>query len=392
MKNVVVFCGGRGAEGLVRSMQGKCNLSLIVNAYDDGHSTGRLRELFNILGPSDCRKNVEYLLSKDVDENIKRYFGVRYAECNTISEVVNALELTIYDLNSLIVNEISAVILEWFISSVRKISDKLKALSGELALRDCSLMNLVLVNEVIEQGSFQGGVDTFLSGFNVTDNIILNSEENLTLMALTRSGHILFSEGDIVEGRSSEIIDEVYLIPHSEYSHVKEKTCSMQNYHEQVKLLRKYNVKPSLSPKALNAINNSDVIIYAAGTANSSLYPTYITQGLSAAISASSADKIMLTNIGADYETPDYKASDFLKNTLNFLGSETNLSATHSYRLIDTVFVNHPFGLDRHHIVFDNMEPVFSLVNVITGDFEDPKCKGRHSDNFFEIVNKLIFN
>ena len=39
-------------------------------------------------------------------------------------------------------------------------------------------------------------------------------------MGLTQSGHILFSEGDVNEGRSSDIIDELFLIQHSDYDYV----------------------------------------------------------------------------------------------------------------------------------------------------------------------------
>jgi len=392
MKNVVIFCGGRGAAGLVRSMQGKYNLSLIVNAYDDGHSTGRLREIFKILGPSDCRKNAEYLLSKDLDESIKSYFGTRYANCNNVSEVINALELTISELNSLKVNEFSTMILKWFIESISQAVETLKKLSGRTSLKDCSLMNLVLTNEVIREQSFQGGVDTFVSGFGIKDKIILNSDENFALMGLTQSGHILFSEGDIVEGRSSEIIDELYLIPYPDYDYVKEKIHLSHDFYEQVKILRENNCIPSLASGVEEAINNADIIIYASGTANSSLYPTYLTKGLSQVIARSSAKKMMLVNIGADYETPDYKASDFIKKTFYFLGSHGSFAYDNltSYRLIDTVFVNQPVGIDRHHIVFDKMDPVFSTVNVVSGNFEDPDHKGRHSESFIEMINNLL--
>ena len=66
-------------------------------------------------------------------------------------------------------------------------------------------------------------------------------------------------------------------------------------------------------------INYAYIIIYVSGTANSSLYPTYLTKGLSKVITRSSAQKMMLVNIGADYETADYKASDFIRKNFYFL-------------------------------------------------------------------------
>ena len=391
-KNVVIFCGGRGAEGLIQSMRGKYNLSLVVNAYDDGHSTGRLRELFSILGPSDCRKNCEYLLGDDISVDIKELFSIRFSECNTVSDVRKALQIESSKLSSKQLSGSSAEVLRWLLSSISEILERLNELSDDVSLEDCSLMNLILVNEVIKEDSFQAGVDAFLSAFNVNDRIILNSEENLALMALTRSGHILFSEGDVVEGRSSEIIDEIYLIPYSNYADVKKEILSTNNFYDQVAVLRQNNCIPKLSSRVEDVISNSDIIVYAAGTANSSLYPTYLTKGLAQAITQSSAQKLMLVNIGADYETPDYKASDFVKNTIHFLGNNTVSGSDYmnSHRMIDTVFVNQPIGIDRHHIVFDNMDPIFSLVNVVPGNYEDPHYKGRHTDTFFELINRFI--
>ena len=393
MKNVVIFCGGRGAQDLIKSMAGHHQLNLIVNAYDDGHSTGRLRELFGILGPSDCRKNCEYLLDSKIDNQIKQFFAIRFDYCSTTAEVIVALNSVSLQLESISLDGESSEISIWMRTSIEEISQELMKFPENTILEDCSLMNLLLVNEVLKAGSFQKGVDAFVSAFKINDQIILNSEENLALVALTRSGHILFSEGEIVEGRSSEIIDELYLVPYSDYGRIKKQIDSIHNYYEKADVLRKNHVFPSIDAKTKKIISNADIIIYAAGTANSSLYPTYLTKGLAEAISESYAKKIMLVNIGADYETPDYKASDFVKRALNFLNSSIdNIPAyTNSSRLIDTVFVNQPVAIERHHIVFDYKDPIFSLVNVVSNNFENPIAHGRHTKKFFEEFNKIIF-
>src|SRR5581483_11249652 len=59
MTNVVVFCGGRGSTTIITSLARTRNvrLSVIINAYDAGLSTGRVRRAFpGMLGPSDIRK------------------------------------------------------------------------------------------------------------------------------------------------------------------------------------------------------------------------------------------------------------------------------------------------------------------------------------------------
>src|ERR1700689_1731751 len=63
--NAVLFSGGSGphsiAQALLRHPQ--IRLRILINAYDDGHSTGRLRRFIpSMLGPSDVRKNIDRLM------------------------------------------------------------------------------------------------------------------------------------------------------------------------------------------------------------------------------------------------------------------------------------------------------------------------------------------
>ena len=64
MINVVCFNGGRGAAAIIPSLLEVPNIKLtsIVNAYDDGKSTGAIRKFFGMLGPSDIRKVQELML------------------------------------------------------------------------------------------------------------------------------------------------------------------------------------------------------------------------------------------------------------------------------------------------------------------------------------------
>src|SRR6202051_2055924 len=68
---VAVFCGGRGSATIIRGplQTAEIQLALLVNAYDDGLSTGALRNFIpGMLGPSDFRKNFSYLLDLYSDE------------------------------------------------------------------------------------------------------------------------------------------------------------------------------------------------------------------------------------------------------------------------------------------------------------------------------------
>src|SRR3989338_4438161 len=62
---VALFCGGRGCATLTQELLRVTGLelNLLVNAYDNGSSTGEMRRYIpGYLGPSDFRKNLSYLL------------------------------------------------------------------------------------------------------------------------------------------------------------------------------------------------------------------------------------------------------------------------------------------------------------------------------------------
>ena len=84
MLNVAVINGGRGASGLISALLERpyINLTSIVNAYDDGKSTGEIRKFFAMLGPSDLRK-VQQLMLPVNDRNFQTYqnlFNHRFPE------------------------------------------------------------------------------------------------------------------------------------------------------------------------------------------------------------------------------------------------------------------------------------------------------------------------
>src|SRR5437868_6175456 len=65
--NVVLFSGGSGTQSITQAFlrHPQISIKILINAYDDGHSTGRLRRFFpGMLGPSDVRKNIARLMPK----------------------------------------------------------------------------------------------------------------------------------------------------------------------------------------------------------------------------------------------------------------------------------------------------------------------------------------
>ena len=62
MKKVVILGGGTGQSTLLRGLkQFPIDISAVVSVCDDGRSTGRLREEFNILAVGDIRQVIAAL-------------------------------------------------------------------------------------------------------------------------------------------------------------------------------------------------------------------------------------------------------------------------------------------------------------------------------------------
>src|ERR1700689_898603 len=62
---VALFSGGSGTQSITETLlrHPQIALRILINAYDDGHSTGRLRRFIpGMLGPSDVRKNINRLM------------------------------------------------------------------------------------------------------------------------------------------------------------------------------------------------------------------------------------------------------------------------------------------------------------------------------------------
>ena len=136
----------------------------------------------------------------------------------------------------------------------------------------------------------------------------------------------------------------------------------------------------------------ADIIIYAAGTQHSSLYPTYLLSGLAEAIADNkSASKIFITNIGADYETPTYKASDYILGAYRYL----NLSDARDYstrELFDAVFVNKSnFKADESYVEFDESNFENIDVDLIVDEFESRNSPGKHDgQKLIEVILKIF--
>lgn len=79
MKKVVLFGGGTGLTSILRSLKNEClDLTVVVTTSDNGGSTGKIREMYDMPAPGDLRRAVVALSTlPDIEELINYRFDQR---------------------------------------------------------------------------------------------------------------------------------------------------------------------------------------------------------------------------------------------------------------------------------------------------------------------------
>jgi 2-phospho-L-lactate transferase/gluconeogenesis factor (CofD/UPF0052 family) len=395
MLNIVVLNGGRGAASIIPAMlrrQG-LNVTSIVNAYDDGKSTGEIRRFFDMLGPSDIRK-VQELMLPDEDphhEASKALFDFRYpvgadreailAEMRAFADVgeqvagIAVPRRTVRRALQLFVRE--------FLDGLAVIE---KARDARFGFGDCSLMNCLYAGAYLACGrDMELTTRTMDRLFRLKGNVLPNSVENKWLMALRQNGEILYSEAEIVELRSNVLIDAVYLL---DRPLDRERFASL-SLEEQRYYLSRHHAAASVSPGVRLALEQADIIVYSAGTQHSSLYPTYMSRGLAETIARNrGALKVFVTNIGADYETPSYRASDYIRGAYKYLCLAEGRQYAMAELFTDTLINNGRRKADETYVDYDETNFADITVPRTVDDFESADAPGKHDGK--KVIDTIL--
>lgn len=396
MLNVVVINGGRGAAALIPVLlahQG-VNLTSVVNAYDDGKSTGEIRKFFGMLGPSDIRKVQELMLPEsDPDHaaslNLYRY---RYPKNVDRGQVLSELRAFADGQTGNIVGsvfssrKICAALRRFVMEFLDGLAVSEKATGEQLNFADCSIMNCIFAGAHLAfDRNFETATRYIDRLFKLKGTVLPTSIEDKKLVALRENGEMLYCEAEIVELRSNVRIERIYLLDGSlDRDRFEALSLDEKRYY-----LERNRSFVEVSAGVKHALQQADIIVYSAGTQHSSLYPTYLSSGFASAIADNkTACKFFVTNIGADYETPSYKASDYILGAHRYL----NLSDQRSYRmeeLFDYVLVNEShLKADETYVDFDRSAFASIPVAMVTDAFESEVLPGRHDG--LKVVETLM--
>lgn len=396
MINIVIFNGGRGASTILPILLDNNDLRVqsIVNAYDDGKSTGEIRDFFDMLGPSDIRKTQQLMLPKDNIDfiSINNIFDYRFSKKLSNEKILKwmrseAIASSDHFFDFKIINkdlhESLKLLLKTFLESYTIINTALPEKS--LNFKDCSLMNCLYAGAFIKfKRNIENAAYYFEKIFNLRGSVLPTNIENKKLVGIRSDGTLLFSEAEIVELRSNVEIDRVYLVENYPARSGFKNTTYIQKKH----YLEIHQSFVEATERVQRAILDADIIIYAPGTQHSSLYPTYLSRGIpSSIVSNTRARKFFITNIGADYETPFYKAHDYPAGALRYLnqGNSREYDITDYFEYILVNDFQH--GRGKNYVAIDPSELAALKSNIILDNFE-LMSSGKHDGS--KIVEFIL--
>ena len=306
MFNIVIFSGGTGSIALQEGFSAiygneNYNLDIIINAYDNGKSTGICRKIFDnkILGPSDLRKNHMTQFKMQHNTSLKdftsresviyRLFLLRFDAASKeeyYSRACMLLEKDRFIIGDKETCYLKSLLDYFFFENIH--NNIWRKTLDHVQFRDFSIANIFYSASAAMNGySMRLAGKSMAAVLGIKDNVHLISDVNLYLQARTKSGYIISDEGDIVEwNNTKDKIESVMLL--------KDGREYIPSVDEKNDLTIVRSIK--------DIIAAADIIIFSSGTQWSSLIPSYMHSGLRKILVASNAKKYLIMNNIEDHD------------------------------------------------------------------------------------------
>ena len=375
MLRVVVFTGGRGSSVLSRRLLQRrdVDLALAINGYDDGASTGEVRRfLGDALGPSDFRKNGSRIAeaTRSCSPTLIKLLDTRLPVGIQDQIAIDALD-QIVDCGRCSVIPDLAVIDD--ADERRGVAERLRAflqhfrhVQRPFQFGDCAIGNLVFAGCFLtHERSFNRAVDDYTALLKVPAGVIDNVTDgtNAYLVGVDVAGRVLGTEETIVASHQHAQVAELFLCRRPLQSD-ECASLAAQGIGDACRALAACEIRVGLNERLGAKIDIADVIVYAPGTQHSSLYPSYLTLGLSDRIAANQrAIKLLVTNLEADAEIAETSAVTLVNRALYYM-TDKGARPRPAPCLITHYLLNDPREVDA-------TRPYVPLGQVDT--FEDPR-------------------
>ncbi len=401
---VAMFTGGRGASSITTSLlkNPAIRLANIVNAYDDGLSTGRLRALLpGYLGPSDFRKNVTTMMpTGGRAAALQALFEYRFPEEMAQDDIVRCLEAMVEG-REIRVAGVERHWLELVVGKERRLRDALgrfldayrdKAAAGDVFdLRDASFGNLVMTGEYLLAGrSFNDMVARVSELCEIRGEVINVTEgDDRYLVGLKEDGTVLRTEATVVGPQSRVKIKDLYLLPEPLAEATAERLASLP-LEQRERRLADMHRPVAAGRRCLEVLERADLIIYAPGTQSSSLLPSYLSAGVGEAIAGNQdARKIFVSNLREDHEIPEATADSLIETCVRYLNRRGELSFSVNDYVTD-VFVHKDIGSverEARYLSFNFNAPGYDELRIKASHWEEQHVPGLHNGD--QIATQL---
>jgi 2-phospho-L-lactate transferase/gluconeogenesis factor (CofD/UPF0052 family) len=382
---IVLFSGGRGSGALAElvATDPRIALTVAINGYDDGASTGEVRRfLGDALGPSDFRKNASRLArlrnacAPALIELLDRRLPAD-ATSEDIRQLIASLQAGTGPSMSTIEESARLRMASW----LQRFDVAFRERPGSLRFGGAAVGNFVFAGAFLEANrDFNAAVDDYCMLVGLAAGLIENVTDgaNAFLVALDTDGRLLGSEEEIVDAKRHNRVSEIFLVDRP------------LNPDERVRLgglgrdaiaaaLTAHAVTPRINSRLAAALASAHLIIYAPGTQHSSLFPSYLTSGLSAAIAANlEAVKLLVTNIQTDAEITGSSAVDLIDRAVFYL-REKGKREIPAPCLITHYLLNDPAGADTTspYVPLGRLDSLEDPRLVRVGNYEAGET-GRH--------------
>lgn len=387
---VVLFTGGRGSSVLSRQLirHPQVKVTLAINGYDDGASTGEVRRfLGDSLGPSDFRKNASRLATElqTCDAAFVDLLDLRLpAGCTRdqglmslrllTGQTVDAPDVAFRDLSTLLQklnSEDRAALARPF----DRFAQEVIRGNRTFDFNDCALGNMAFAGCFLEAGrQFNAAIDGYCALLKLPPGVILNVTDgtNAFLVAVNEQHRFLSTEAEIVGSTGRHKIADIFLLDHAPTA--EEETALASAAPEVIReFIRKHATSPSVNSTLLERVAQADVIIYAPGTQHSSLFPSYLAPGLGEAIARNlSAIKVLITNLREDAEIADISAVDLIERAVHYL-KERNTKPLPTPCLITHYLLNDREQRtdDKPYVPLGRLETIEDPRLVRIGNYEE---------------------
>jgi 2-phospho-L-lactate transferase/gluconeogenesis factor (CofD/UPF0052 family) len=384
---IVLFSGGRGSGALAElvATDPRIALTVAINGYDDGASTGEVRRfLGDALGPSDFRKNASRLarLRKTCAPALVDLLDRRLPDAATIADVASLLDQLDRDPadGPGDLAGIDASSRRRLAVRLRRFADAFGGSPQPVDFRGASVGNFVFAGAFLSCGRhFNAAVDDYCAIVGLPPGLIENVTDgsNAFLVALDDDDRLLGSEEEIVDARRRNRIKEIFLIDRPLREEERQSLGSSPAQLREALALR--SAAPRVNPRLVERVAAAHLIIYAPGTQHSSLFPSYLTPGLSEAIAGNlEAIKLLVTNIQADAEITGSSAVDLVDRAVFYLREKGRLP-TPAPCLITHYLLNDPARekADTPYVPLGRLESLEDPRLVRVGNYE-AGATGRH--------------